>query len=204
MGLKQLRNNVMSSADLKLRSHQTGGSQAVAVPRPHFADRANSSSDADLIRQAQAGRWEAFAELASHYDSSILALTLRLGRSEREARDLFQAALVNAYQELRSYHFQCSFYLWIYRIVAATCLQFLEQRRGEAGLHNDNGNGKPFNIALHQLSPRERMVLELKHSFGLKLETIAAILQTSPVCVRNTFTRAILLLRLECNNAESC
>lgn len=189
----------MSSAHLKLRSHQAGNLQAIAVPRPHFADRANSSSDAALIRQAQAGRWEAFAELASHYDSSILALTLRLGQSEREARDLFQAALVNAYRELRSYHFQCSFYLWIYRMVAATCLEFLEQRRGKAGVHNDNGNGKPFSAALHQLSPRERMVLELKHSLGLKLETIAAILQTSPACIRNTFTRAILILRLECD-----
>lgn len=194
----------MSSADLKLRSHQTGSSQAVAVPRPHFVDRANSSSDADLIRQAQAGRWEAFAELASHYDSSILALTLRLGSSEREARELFQTALVSAYRELRSYRFQCSFYVWIYRIVAATCLQFLEQRRGEGGLNNDNSNGKPFDTALHQLSPRERMVLELKHSFGLKLETIAAILQTSPGGIRNTFTRAILILRLECNNPKSC
>lgn len=174
------------------------------MPRPHFADRANSSSDADLIRQAHAGRWEAFAELASHYDSSILALTLRLGRSEREARELFQSALVNAYRELSSYRFQCSFYLWIYRMVAATCLQFLEQRRDEGGPYNDDSNAKPFTNALHQLSPRERMVLELKHSFGLKLETIAAILQTSPACIRNTFTRAILILRLECNNPKSC
>jgi RNA polymerase sigma-70 factor (ECF subfamily) len=186
----------MPSAGLKLRAG-TAGKAEVRISSPgisHLRERTESSDDAGLIRQAQAGRWEAFAELASHYDAAILALALRLTGSEREARELFQAAFVKAYRELRSYRFQCSFYLWLYRIVAGACIQFLQRRRVEPrSAHNSR-----FDASLHQLSPRERIVVELKHCFGLRLETIAAILETSEAVTRNTFTRAILILRLDC------
>jgi RNA polymerase sigma-70 factor (ECF subfamily) len=185
----------MLSAGLKLRSGPaTKPESRISSAGTSPFDGTNSSGDAALIRQAQAGQWEAFAELASHYDAAILALTLRLAGSEREARELCQGALLNAYRELRSYRFQCSFYLWIYRIVAATCIQFLQQTRDEAKLDQTT----PFNAALRQLSPRERIVLELKHYFGLRLETIASILEAGLASTRNAFIRAIVILRLEC------
>ena len=178
----------MASANMKLRAAQKGTQGAeTEVLRPTIAHRAEEGL---LIRQAQAGRWESFAELASHYDSPLLALALRLAGSEREARELFQEAFVRAYRELKSYRFQCSFYLWIYRIAVRSYIQFLEE----------NGrNFKPqrtLQAALEQLSPRERMVLELKHNFGLRLETVAAILETSETAARSIFVRSVLMLRI--------
>jgi len=178
---------MMRSVEAKLR---TGGStDGTAGLRPGFPGR-YAADDTALIRQAQAGRWEAFLEVASHYDRSILALALRLTGSERQARSLFQQALLESYRELRHYRFQCSFYLWIYRNVARTCLEFLGKR--EAG-----SLSTPLEAALEQLSPRERMVLELKQYLGLKLDTIAAILGTDEASTRNILVRATLALRLE-------
>lgn len=179
----------MASANMKLRAAEKGTQGAEAeVLRPTIAHRAEEGL---LIRQAQAGRWESFAELASHYDSPLLALALRLTSSEREARELFQTAFSRAYRELRSYRFQCSFYLWIYRIVARVCMQFLELNGRESGPQSNL-----LDAAIAQLSPRERIVFEFKHFFGLKLETIAAILEISESVARNTFVRAMLILKL--------
>jgi len=181
----------MSPADVKARTGQPVQTGAARTIPSHFLalDRAYNPDETLLIRQAQAGRWDAFAELAGHYDAPILALALRVTGSEREASKLFQVIFSRAYEELRGYRFRCSFYLWIYRIVARSCIQFLQQKhdRREAA-----------HAALAQLSPRERMVFELKHSFGLKLETVAAILEISEAVVRNIFLRAVMVLRLEC------
>lgn len=162
-----------------------------------FSDAASSGDESFLIREARSGSWEAFAELATHYDRSILTLALHLTDSEREARELFRIAFVTAYRELPRYRFQCTFYLWIYRIVAHTCLEFLEQR------HTTLPQTSSCDSKLQQLSPRERMVLELKQYFGLKLETIASILGISESAARNILVRAILLLRLERGNQGS-
>jgi len=164
-----------------------------------FSDGASSRDESSLIREARSGSWEAFAELTTHYDRSVLALALHLTDSEREARELFRNALVTAYRELPGYRFQCTFYLWIYRIVAHTCIQFLEQRHCQTSLPQTNS----FDSVLQQLSPRERMVVELKQYLGLKLETIASILGISQSAARNILVRAILQLRLERANQAS-
>jgi RNA polymerase sigma-70 factor (ECF subfamily) len=156
--------------------------------------RSAGCDDSALVRQARAGHWEAFAQLAGRYDGPILALTLRLTGSEREAEELFRTALLKAYRELHRYRFQCSFYVWIYRAVADSCLCFLQTKRGDPA----HGCGSHVEAALDQLSPRERIVVELKHSMGLRLETIAAILEISEAAARNTFVAAMMMLRLAC------
>lgn len=51
--------------------------------------------------------------------------------------------------------------------------------------------------ALNKLSARERMVFELRHYEGLKLQTVAAILSTTENTVKNTLFRATHKLRLQ-------
>jgi DNA-directed RNA polymerase specialized sigma subunit, sigma24 homolog len=175
----------MSRPEMKLRP---GPAQAPGFLPYGFAHQAYAGDDVVLIQHAQAGRWQAFAELATRYDRSILALALRVTGSEREALKLFQRALITAYRELPSYHFQCSFYIWIHRLVAKSCLEFLEDRAATST------PATGFDLAIEQLSPRERMVVELKHCFGLKLETIASILTIQESAARNALVRATVAL----------
>jgi RNA polymerase sigma-70 factor (ECF subfamily) len=51
--------------------------------------------------------------------------------------------------------------------------------------------------ALTKLSARERMVFELRHYEGLKLQTVAALLKTTENTVKNTLFRATHKLRLQ-------
>jgi len=55
--------------------------------------------------------------------------------------------------------------------------------------------GRRINHALEDLTPRERMVFELKHYQGLKLRTVGEILNTTEETAKNTLFRATQKLR---------
>ena len=55
--------------------------------------------------------------------------------------------------------------------------------------------GKRIGHALEKLTPRERMVFELKHYHGLKLRTVGEVLNTTEETAKNTLFRATQKLR---------
>ena len=55
--------------------------------------------------------------------------------------------------------------------------------------------GSRINHALDKLTPRERMVFELKHYHGLKLRTVGEVLNTTEETAKNTLFRATQKLR---------
>jgi RNA polymerase sigma-70 factor (ECF subfamily) len=57
--------------------------------------------------------------------------------------------------------------------------------------------GERIAAALRQLSPRERMIFEMKHYQGLKLRAIGEALGTSEETVKNSLFRATQKLRLQ-------
>lgn len=182
-------------------------------------------NDADLIRQAQRGDRAAFEELVRQYDSAVLRLALHLTGSEQDARDIYQEAFLKAYRNLGSFRFECSFYTWIYRIVTNLCLDHLRKRqvRKEDAPVVTGSDGEEYSLldqvaddrsgasperdlmrrelgakiarALHKLTPRERMVFEMKHFQGLKLRTIGEALNTTEETAKNTLFRATQKLR---------
>ncbi len=183
-----------------------------------------SPTDVALIRAAQQGDHDAFEELVRLYDQSVLRLALNLLRSEEDARDAYQEAFLKAYRNLGSFRFECSFHTWLYRIVTNICLDQLrrksvrkegspvleteqgerdlfdtvEDRRTEADPERDlirRELGRRIEEALARLSPRERMVFELKHQQGLRLRAIGEMLSTSEETAKNCLYRATQKLR---------
>jgi len=57
--------------------------------------------------------------------------------------------------------------------------------------------GKRIEAALERLSPRERIIFEMKHHQGLKLRAIGDMLGTSEETVKNSLFRATRKLRLQ-------
>lgn len=181
--------------------------------------------DSDLIRQAQRGDRVAFEALVRQYDQAVLRLALHLTGSEQDAQDIYQEAFLKAYRHVGNFRFECSFYTWIYRIVTNLCLDHLRRRntrKEESAVWVDsNGEeislldnvaddrshasperdlmrrqlGKKIQSALGKLTPRERMVFELKHYQGLKLRTIGEMLNTTEETAKNTLFRATQKLR---------
>ncbi len=178
-----------------------------------------------LIREAQRGNRAAFEELVRHYDQAVLRLALHLTGTEQDAQDVYQDAFLKAYKNIGSFRFECSFYTWIYRIVTNLCLDHLRKktvRKEDAPVARDADGGEYDLLdqvpdaraganperdlmrrqlgsriagALEKLTPRERMVFELKHYHGLKLRTVGEILHTTEETAKNTLFRATQKLR---------
>src|ERR1035441_1423716 len=145
---------------------------------------------AQLIRAAQQGDQAAFEELVPEYDQPVLRLALHLTGSEHEAKDIYQDAFLKVYRNLGSFRFECSFYTWIYRIVSNLCMDYLRRKQ----VRKEDPTSR-IGQALTKLSPRERMVFEMKHYQGLKLRTIGEALNTTEETAKNTLFRATQKLR---------
>ena len=183
------------------------------------------ATETELIREAQKGSRTAFDTLVRQYDQAVLRLALHLTGSEQDAQDIHQEAFLKAYRYLGNFRFECSFYTWIYRIVTNLCLDHLRRRKSrreeQSIVCDSNGEemdllsnisdtrsmanperelerkmlGQRIQDALAKLTPRERMVFELKHYQGLRLRTIGEMLQTTEETAKNTLFRATKKLR---------
>jgi RNA polymerase sigma-70 factor, ECF subfamily len=182
-------------------------------------------AETDLIREAQAGSRAAFDALVRQYEHQVLRLALHLTGSEQDAEDIYQEAFLKAYRYIGNFRFECSFYTWIYRIVTNLCLDQLRRRKTRredhavvidrsgdeidllAAISDDRAFSNPareldrkmlaerIQTALGKLTPRERMVFELKHYQGLRLRTIGEMLNTTEETAKNTLFRATKKLR---------
>jgi RNA polymerase sigma-70 factor (ECF subfamily) len=180
--------------------------------------------DAGLIREAQRGNAEAFGELVMRYDAAVLRIAFRITRSEAQAQDVCQEVFLKAYQGIRSFNGKCSTFTWLYRIVANVCIDQLRKRRvrreefhtslrdGDSEDSYSNAVDRStisnpersvlsreiadkITCALNALSSGERLVFELKHCEGMRLRTIAAIMNTSENSAKVRLCRAVRKLR---------
>jgi len=185
---------------------------------------ATQPDEATLIRAAQRGDAEAFETLVRTYDQNVLRIAMNLLRSPEDARDIYQEAFLRVYKNLHAFRFDCSFHTWLYRIVTNICLDHLRKRkvRREESTIVDTPEGpldrmeqvpqsgaasnperlawnrqlqEKISSALEDLSPRERMVFELRHYQGLRLRNIGEMLGTSEEAAKNCLFRATQKMR---------
>ncbi|WP_157439940.1 RNA polymerase sigma factor [Terracidiphilus gabretensis] len=199
--------------------------RAIGGPKSATERLASRAPEIELIRAAQSGSRTAFDALVRQYENQVLRLALHLTGSEHDAEDIYQEAFLKAYRYIGNFRFECSFYTWIYRIVTNLCLDQLRRRKTRredqavildhsgdeidilASVSDDRAFSNPareldrkllgirIQDALSKLTPRERMVFELKHYQGLRLRTIGEMLSTTEETAKNTLFRATKKLR---------
>ena len=202
------------------------------VPRSTDDQQTARVDDSQLIRLAQQGDTTAFEELVRQYDRAVLRLAIHLTGSLEDGQDIYQEAFLRAYINLKNFRFECSFYTWIYRIVTNLCLDHLrkkhsrmrdltttispdgEEEKVVERMPDQSANASPERSlagrelrdhicrALGTLTPRERTVFELKHYHGLRLRTVAGMLNTTEGTIKNTLFRATHKLRFELAGAR--
>ena len=181
--------------------------------------------EAAVIRAVQRGDQDAFEQLVRAYDQSVLRLAMNLLRSPEDARDVYQEAFLRVYRNIHTFRFDCSFHTWLYRIVTNICLDHLRKRKvrreesavvetaegpvdrmdsfEHEGTHANPERslwnrqlGDRIGSALSDLTPRERMVFELRHYQGLRLRAIGDMLGTSEEAAKNCLFRATQKMRV--------
>jgi RNA polymerase sigma-70 factor, ECF subfamily len=187
--------------------------------------RLNQQMDeAALIRAAQAGDEDAFERLVQAYDQSVLRLAVNLLRSQEDAADVYQETFLRVFRNLHTFRFDCSFKTWLYRIVTNLCLDSLRKRKvrkEESTLvetadgpldrmdtvHEERVDGDPqrhllskqlsrrIQDVLGDLTPRERMVFEMRHYQGMRLRAIGEVLGTTEEAAKNCLFRATQKMR---------
>ncbi len=165
------------------------------------------------VRRAQAGDLAAYDQLVQQFQERIYGLCYHMTSHHEDAHDLAQDTFVKAWQALKSFKGDSSFYTWIYRIAVNTCLNHLKLRRNrtphlslndlDVQPENDPDlvalvSGKTprreanlaelqrrLNEAILKLSEDHRSVVTLHDIQGLPHDQIAKILGVNPGTVRS-------------------
>ncbi len=180
--------------------------------------------ETELIRAAQRGDSEAFEQLVRTYDHNVLRMALNLLHSEEDARDVYQEAFLRVYRNLPRFRFDCSFSTWLYRIVANLCLDQMRKRKvrkeDSSAVNTASGELDRFQFVaearadvdperqlmssevnsrvqevLSRLTPRERVVFEMRHFQGMRLRSIGEALGVSEEAAKNCLFRATQKMR---------
>ena len=186
------------------------------------------NSDADLIRLAQSDDTDAFCELAERYARRIYLLAFHYCRNAQDAEDLSQEVWLKAYQSLRGFRSDASFYTWLRRITINTFLnhqrsrsflkqgqttiaQFLAFDANTTNIPSDVASEKALlnkmlfeNVmsALAELTPSQRLTFLLRHYEGMSYEEIANAMNCSIGTAKKSVWRAIAKLRARLDVVE--
>lgn len=179
------------------------------VPSPEPEPGAD---ELDLVWRAQQGELSSYDELVRRYQERIYATIYHMVGNHQDAGDLTQETFIKAYQALKSFKGDASFYTWVYRIAVNKTFNFLKQRKHKTYLSLDdvdfNAEHDPqmvelvsektprrdlglselqekLNAAMAKLSEVHRLVVVLHDIQGLPHEEIARIMDCNIGTVRS-------------------
>jgi RNA polymerase sigma-70 factor (ECF subfamily) len=170
-----------------------------------------------LIAEAQDGSVRAFELLVSAHLPQVRRFARAFARSDADADDLAQEALVKVYKSLRSFRFQSAFKTWLYALVRNVFLDAVRSRAGrERAMEEplpeghaqapsgaeaaDEGIARAEErrrmwYALRELPPEFRTAVVLFDVEGHTYEEVAAIEGVPVGTVKSRLSRGRTLLR---------
>ena len=173
--------------------------------------------DQQLVRLAQDGRQEAFAELVSKYQSKVFSMAMSFIRNREAADDAAQEVFLKAYLALPKFHMKSEFGTWLYRI-AINHIKDVLRKRGrakevplddvrEVSVTDENGletaekereteaRRSLVQRLVQTLPEKYRAILTLRDIQGLSYDEISQVLHLSPGTVDSRLHRARRMLR---------
>jgi RNA polymerase sigma-70 factor (ECF subfamily) len=163
------------------------------------------AADSYLVRRAQEGYLDAYAELVDRHGPLAYRVALRLLGNHHDAEDVAQDALVAAWQQLPGFKASSSFSTWLYRIVTRRALNQITRARTAETLDRlgdvATAAGEPaqdvereltadaVTAAVAALPPPQRVAIVLHHFEGLPNQDIARITGSTVPAVRSHLFR---------------
>lgn len=137
------------------------------------------AEERDLVQKSQQGDTEAYDVLVRRYQGKIYALAYNMTGNKEDAEDRVQDVFIKAFQSIRNFKGQSSFYTWLYRIAVNRTINFLKTRKNRLALSlNDMDAGAERDPAYVELRARESPVrdvsiLELQEKLNKALQTLS-------------------------------
>jgi RNA polymerase sigma-70 factor, ECF subfamily len=167
---------------------------------------AGGFDDGYLVRRAQEGYLDAYAELVNRHSLLAYRVALRILGHHQDAEDVAQDALVTAWQQLPHFRGESSFSTWLYRIVTRRAVNRINRDRrhsptdavtevADDSTRTDiaferNETVDAVTQAIQELPPVQRVVVVLHHLEGLSYADVATITASSVPAVRSQLYRA--------------
>lgn len=180
--------------------------------QPEAEQLRQDPDDQALVERAKNNDSAAYDQLIRRYQERIYALVYHMTSNHEDANDLVQETFIKAYNALKSFKGDSSFYTWVYRIAVNKTINFLKQRKNKVHMSlNDldfNAEHDPdlvalisdktprralnlselqekLNAAMQKLSEQHRMVVTLHDIQGLSHEEIGKIIGCNVGTVRS-------------------
>jgi RNA polymerase sigma-70 factor, ECF subfamily len=172
---------------------------------------------ADIIRRAQAGDSDAFADLFNAHKARIYALCLRMTSNTAEAEDLTQDAFMQVFRKLSTFRGDSALSTWLHRIAVNTVLMHFRKKvlhqvsldertdgegktvRRECGGKDSRLSGTVDRIALiralKELPAGYRTIFLLHEVQGYEHQEIAQLLECSVGNSKSQLHKAKLRIR---------
>ena len=184
----------------------------LASPRPEALVSDPRHEESELLRRAKSGELTAYDDLVRRYQERVYATIYHMTSNHEDANDLAQETFIKAYQALKSFKGDSSFFTWLYRIAVNKTINHLKQRkrrnyislndldlnaehdpdivalisektpRREAGLAELQ---EKLNAAMQKLSEVHRMVVTLHDVQGLSHDEISQMMGCNVGTVRS-------------------
>jgi RNA polymerase sigma-70 factor (ECF subfamily) len=161
--------------------------------------------DSYLVRRAQEGYLDAYADLVDRHGALAYRVALRILGNHHDAEDIAQEALITAWQQLPRFTGKSSFPTWLYQIVTRKALNRITRGRaasalGAASDMSDPGEEPAQQVernltadavtdAVTALPPPQRIAIVLRHFEGLSNAEIARITGSTVPAVRSHLFR---------------
>jgi RNA polymerase sigma-70 factor (ECF subfamily) len=173
-------------------------------------------TDAELVRLAQEGDLDAFAEIVHRHERRLRIVLVRVLDDARDVEEAVQDAFVLAWRNLDRYRGEAALFTWLYRIgVNAALAQARRKRLSTSGLEALPDEGAPHVArdvlpepaaeaqdararvleALAQLPFEYREAVVLRDLAGLSNEEVATALEVSLPAAKSRIHRGRLQLR---------
>src|SRR5450755_3281420 len=105
------------------------GTHRTTPPKVEMQNQARDFSDDSLVKLAQEGDDEAFAELVRRHQSACSKLAFSILQVKQDAEDEVQNAMWKAFRHIRQFQSDSKFSTWLTRIVVNQCLMQLRKGR---------------------------------------------------------------------------
>jgi RNA polymerase sigma-70 factor (ECF subfamily) len=174
-------------------------------------------SDVELVKRAQQGEPEAFAQLFHAHKAKIYSICLRMTNNTAQAEDLTQDAFLQVFRKLSTFKGNSALSTWLYRIAVNTVLMHFRKKalkqvsldepsshdstmvRREYGGRDSRLAGSVDRItltrAIRDLPPGYRTIFLLHEVEGYEHQEIAKILDCSVGNSKSQLHKAKLRIR---------